>query len=36
MRSGFVADLSWWPTSGGTYNNQRDRSVAQLWIGQRF
>jgi hypothetical protein len=36
LRSGFVADLSWWPTSGGDYNNQRDRSAAQLWIGQRF
>jgi hypothetical protein len=35
-RSGFTAEIVWLPTWGGTYNNQRDRSAAQVSIGQRF
>lgn len=34
--SGFVGNLTWAPTWGGTYNNQRDRSAVILYIGQRF
>jgi hypothetical protein len=36
LRSGFVWDLAWAPTWGGTYNNQRDRSAVLTYIGQRF
>ena len=36
MKSGFVADIAWLPTWGGTYNNQRDRSAIFTYIGQRF
>ena len=36
FRSGFVADIAWVPTWGGTYNNQRDRSAFALYVGQRF
>lgn len=36
LRSGFIGDISWLPTQGGTYNNQGDRSAAALYIGQRF
>jgi hypothetical protein len=36
FRGGFVADIDWVPTWGGTYNNQRDRSAVALYIGQRF
>lgn len=36
LSSGFVGDLTWAPTWGGTYNNQRDRSAVNLYIGQRF
>src|SRR5678809_941132 len=36
LRSGFLGEISWVPTWGGTYNNQRDRSAIQLFIGQRF
>jgi hypothetical protein len=36
FRSGFVADIAWVPTWGGTYNNQRDRSAVNIYIGQRF
>jgi hypothetical protein len=36
LRSGFVWDLAWVPTWGGTYNNQRDRSAVLTYIGQRF
>jgi len=36
FKSGFVADIAWLPTWGGTYNNQRDRSSVALYIGQRF
>ena len=36
LRSGFIADIAWVPTWGGTYNNQRDRSAVQMYIGQRF
>ena len=36
LRSGFTGELAWWPTWGGTYNNQRDRSAVQFSIGQRF
>lgn len=36
LRSGFTGELAWWPTWGGTYNNQRDRSSVQFSIGQRF
>ena len=35
-RSGFIADIAWVPTWGGTYNNQRDRSAVVMYIGQRF
>ena len=35
-KSGFVADIAWVPTNGGTYNNQRDRSAWQFYLGQRF
>ena len=36
FRGGFIAEVSWIPTWGGTYNNQRDRSAVQVFIGQRF
>ena len=36
FKSGFVGDIAWVPTWGGTYNNQRDRSAVQFYIGQRF
>jgi hypothetical protein len=36
LRSGFTGELAWWPTWGGEYNNQRDRSAVQVSIGQRF
>ena len=36
MRNGFTAELAWWPTWGGTYNNQRDRSAVQFAVGRRF
>ena len=36
FRRGFVAEIAWIPTWGGTYNNQRDRSAVQLFVGQRF
>jgi hypothetical protein len=36
FRGGFVAEIAWIPTWGGTYNNQRDRSAVQLFVGQRF
>ncbi len=36
FRSGLTADLSWWPTWGGDYNNQRDRGAVQFFVGQRF
>lgn len=36
LRSGFVGEIAWVPTWGGTYNNQRDRSAIQLFVGQRF
>ena len=36
FKSGFVGDIAWVPTWGGTYNNQRDRSAMTLYIGQRF
>ena len=36
FRNGFVGDIAWVPTWGGTYNNQRDRSAVALYIGQRF
>jgi hypothetical protein len=36
FRSGFVGDIAWVPTWGGSYNNQRDRSAVALYIGQRF
>jgi len=36
FRGGFVAEFSWIPTWGGTYNNQRDRGAVQLFVGQRF
>jgi hypothetical protein len=35
-RGGFVADVAWVPTWGGTYNNQRDRSAVLVFVGQRF
>ena len=36
FRGGFVTDIAWVPTWGGSYNNQRDRSAATFYIGQRF
>jgi hypothetical protein len=36
FRTGFTAELSWWPTWGGDFNNQRDRSSVQFFVGQRF
>ena len=36
FRRGFVAEIAWIPTWGGTYNNQRDRSAVQLFVGQKF
>jgi hypothetical protein len=36
FRRGFMAEIAWIPTWGGTYNNQRDRSAVQLFVGQRF
>ncbi|AMO24408.1 DUF1302 domain-containing protein [Ramlibacter solisilvae] len=36
FRGGFVAEVAWFPTWGGTYNNQRDRSAIQVFVGQRF
>jgi len=32
----WTAAISWWPTWGGTYNNMRDRSTAQAYIGYQF
>jgi hypothetical protein len=36
FRGGFVAEVAWFPTWGGAYNNQRDRSAVQVFVGQRF
>jgi len=36
FRSGFVAEIAWIPTWGGAYNNQRDRSAVQVFVGQKF
>ena len=36
FKGGFVGDISWLPTWGGTYNNQRDRSAIAIYVGQRF
>ena len=36
FKGGFVGDIAWLPTWGGTYNNQRDRSAVVLYVGQRF
>ena len=36
FRRGLMAEIAWIPTWGGTYNNQRDRSAVQLFVGQRF
>jgi len=36
LRSGFVWDIAWVPTWGGTYNNQRDRSAVLTYVGWRF
>jgi hypothetical protein len=33
---GWTAELAWQPTWGGTYNNLRDRSVAQANVGYQF
>lgn len=33
---GWTAGFNWVPTWGGTYNNLRDRSVAQAWLGYKF
>jgi hypothetical protein len=32
----WTAGISWLPTWGGTYNNLRDRSAAQAWVGYQF
>ena len=34
--SGWTAEIAWQPTWGGTYNNLRDRSTAQVNLGYRF
>jgi hypothetical protein len=36
FRGGWMVELSWLPTWGGTYNNMRDRSSAQLYAGYQF
>jgi hypothetical protein len=36
LRGGWMAEFSWMPTWGGTYNNLRDRSAAQLYAGYQF
>ena len=36
FKSGFIAEVSWLPTWGGVYNNQRDRSSVQFFVGKRF
>jgi hypothetical protein len=33
---GWSAAVSWLPTWGGTYNNLRDRSTAQAYVGYQF
>jgi hypothetical protein len=35
-RSGVMGEIAWLPTWGGTYNNQRDRSVWQMFVGYKF
>ena len=34
--SRWSAALAWQPTWGGTYNNARDRSTAQAYVGFQF
>jgi len=36
FRGGWMVEFTWLPTWGGTYNNLRDRSTAQLWGGYQF
>ena len=36
VKGGWTAEVAWWPTWGGTYNNMRDRSTAQASIGYQF
>ena len=36
LRQGMDGELAWQPTWGGTYNNLRDRSIAQSNVGYRF
>ena len=33
---GWTAAINWQPTWGGTYNNLRDRSTAQAYVGYQF
>ena len=36
FRGGWTAELSWMPTWGGDYNNLRDRSTVQGFVGYQF
>lgn len=36
FKDGLTAGVSWQPTWGGTYNNMRDRSTAQAYVGYKF
>jgi hypothetical protein len=36
FRGGLWAEISYWPTWGGTYNTQRDRDFAQAYVAYRF
>jgi hypothetical protein len=33
---GWTGTIAWAPTWGGTYNNLRDRSIAQAYVGYKF
>ena len=36
LSKGWTAAIAWQPTWGGTYNNLRDRSTAQAYVGYQF
>ena len=36
LRQGVDGAIAWQPTWGGTYNNLRDRSTAQAYVGYQF
>jgi hypothetical protein len=36
FRGGFIAEIAWVPTWGGTYNTLSDRSAVQVFVGKRF